>query len=276
MKRSGFRGYPGDPPDDERPSSPLEDAVLVLLEDAGIDEATNDTIVALIEAAEGRKWEAENTATVAEEARLADAREAAFADEATADQGEVAITIAPDAFERGGEIPPLTPEQLISMVSAGVGIGAMQDLEPDNIDRALVLTATLAPCPFCGGRPVTINRLNSATSIHRGIVSCDRCMANVGCNARSRHLARGGAMARWQARAAQTQPPGDTGTVADIPDVQLLERAVRNCIARTTHEKRRWVAVMDTFALGSTYAAQLCRRFGVDPDAPTPRRRKLT
>jgi len=59
------------------------------------------------------------------------------------------------------------------------------------------------------------------------------------------------------------------GTVADIPDEQLLRRAVSNCrskFAPSGYEHPRWVAVMDTFALGSTYAHQLCRRFGFDPD----------
>ena len=58
-------------------------------------------------------------------------------------------------------------------------------------------------------------------------------------------------------------------SVYDIPDEELLRRAVRNARDRsyskgTKHE--RWVAVMDAFALGSTYAHQLCRRFALDPD----------
>lgn len=58
-------------------------------------------------------------------------------------------------------------------------------------------------------------------------------------------------------------------TVADIPDEKLLERAVRN--ARSSAQDRRckhsrWVHVADTFALGSTFAHQLCERFGLDPN----------
>jgi hypothetical protein len=58
-------------------------------------------------------------------------------------------------------------------------------------------------------------------------------------------------------------------SVADYPDAALLERAVRN--GRGRGQKRgqrypRWSLVADTFALGSTYAIQLCRRFGLDPD----------
>lgn len=59
------------------------------------------------------------------------------------------------------------------------------------------------------------------------------------------------------------------GTVADISDEQLLRRAVANCrdkSAPSGGEHPRWVAVMDAFALGSTYAHQLCRRFGFDPN----------
>lgn len=54
-------------------------------------------------------------------------------------------------------------------------------------------------------------------------------------------------------------------TVADIPDSELVERAVRNA-----HHERpaapRWVQVMSAFALGSTYAKQLCARFWLDPE----------
>lgn len=58
-------------------------------------------------------------------------------------------------------------------------------------------------------------------------------------------------------------------SVFDIPDDDLLRRAVANCRARDARKgqkHQRWVAVMSTFALGSTYAKQLCRRFGLDPD----------
>ncbi|UXN70928.1 hypothetical protein N8A98_06995 [Devosia neptuniae] len=57
--------------------------------------------------------------------------------------------------------------------------------------------------------------------------------------------------------------------VSEIPDDTLLERAVRNARSRA-HRKGakhpRWVGVMDAFSLGSTYAMQLCRRFGLEPD----------
>lgn len=58
-------------------------------------------------------------------------------------------------------------------------------------------------------------------------------------------------------------------SVADIPDVELLRRAVlsaRPYGRRRLSQQPKWVAVMDCFALGSTYATQLCRRFGIDPD----------
>lgn len=64
------------------------------------------------------------------------------------------------------------------------------------------------------------------------------------------------------------------GTVADIPDEQLLRRAVANCRSASAPSgcpHWRWVAVMDTFALGSTYSHQLCRRFGFDPEEKVTR-----
>lgn len=65
-----------------------------------------------------------------------------------------------------------------------------------------------------------------------------------------------------------------TGTVADLSDETLLRRAVataRDRDARKGQRHPRWVAVADTFALGSTYAHQLCRRFGFNPDEEVSR-----
>lgn len=59
--------------------------------------------------------------------------------------------------------------------------------------------------------------------------------------------------------------------VDSIPDEKLLERAVRGSRTKVRDQRRkhpRWVHVADTFALGSTFAHQLCRRFGLDPDEP--------
>ncbi len=55
-------------------------------------------------------------------------------------------------------------------------------------------------------------------------------------------------------------------SVNDIPDNELLGRAVRNARGRTGRINPRWHGVADTFGLGSTYSRQLCRRFGLDPD----------
>jgi hypothetical protein len=60
-----------------------------------------------------------------------------------------------------------------------------------------------------------------------------------------------------------------TGTVADIGDEELLRRAVTNARGHNFRKGAphvRWAAVADQFALGSTYATQLCRRFGFDPN----------
>jgi hypothetical protein len=55
--------------------------------------------------------------------------------------------------------------------------------------------------------------------------------------------------------------------VSSIPDDELLRRAVQGARSGTTRGwHRRHEAVMQVFSLGSTYAWQLCHRFGVDPD----------
>jgi len=55
-------------------------------------------------------------------------------------------------------------------------------------------------------------------------------------------------------------------------DADLIEHAVR--IARPKYRSRapRWVAVMDTFALGRTAAIALCNRFDMDPEEVRVRR----
>ena len=55
--------------------------------------------------------------------------------------------------------------------------------------------------------------------------------------------------------------------VADIPDAELLRRVVWHVTRKPRREEFAWAAVMKAFGLGSTYSAQLCRRFGVDPDS---------
>lgn len=50
-------------------------------------------------------------------------------------------------------------------------------------------------------------------------------------------------------------------------DEALLRHAVR--IAKPRHSRGyqpRWVAVMDTFAVGCSVAQELCVRFGFNPD----------
>jgi hypothetical protein len=48
-------------------------------------------------------------------------------------------------------------------------------------------------------------------------------------------------------------------------DGKLVERAVRNAHCGRSRGVR-WAHVVDAFAVGSTVAAALCRRFGLDPD----------
>lgn len=61
--------------------------------------------------------------------------------------------------------------------------------------------------------------------------------------------------------------PSIERTVASIPDDDLLRRAVRSVVQRRPKRKEfAWAAVSEVFGLGSTFSAQLCRRFGLDPD----------
>ena len=58
-----------------------------------------------------------------------------------------------------------------------------------------------------------------------------------------------------------------TDIVDSIPDSELLKRAVRNARSRNRRGYHmRWQAVMDVFALGSTFAWQLCTRYGLNPE----------
>lgn len=59
-----------------------------------------------------------------------------------------------------------------------------------------------------------------------------------------------------------------TPDVNDIPDNELLGRVLRSLRRRGRSREKLplWSIVADNFALGSGYAGQLCRRFGLDPD----------
>lgn len=60
------------------------------------------------------------------------------------------------------------------------------------------------------------------------------------------------------------------GSVNEIDDAQLIRRVIAGVrrLPRTSRGRTipLWSRVGDRFCLGSTYAAQLCRRFGFDPD----------
>jgi len=47
----------------------------------------------------------------------------------------------------------------------------------------------------------------------------------------------------------------------------LFKRAVINAKPKTCGSAPKWVAVMDTFSLGSYYAIELCRALDLDPYA---------
>ncbi len=50
-----------------------------------------------------------------------------------------------------------------------------------------------------------------------------------------------------------------------MTDSDLVERAIRN-VRPSFNGNPRWVAVRDLFAVGSTSATSLCKRFDLDPD----------
>lgn len=55
--------------------------------------------------------------------------------------------------------------------------------------------------------------------------------------------------------------------VNDIPDNDLVGRAVRDCRhGRGRAKLPLWSVVGTRFALGSGYASHLCRRYGLDPE----------
>jgi len=56
-------------------------------------------------------------------------------------------------------------------------------------------------------------------------------------------------------------------TEIHLPDNrELVARALRNAKPSKRGSVVRWAAVADTFALGSTYATELCKRHDLDPD----------
>lgn len=58
--------------------------------------------------------------------------------------------------------------------------------------------------------------------------------------------------------------------VNSIPDAELVRRVIISlCVLPRSPRARTqqlWISVSHHFGLGSTYSAQLCRRFGFDPE----------
>lgn len=55
-------------------------------------------------------------------------------------------------------------------------------------------------------------------------------------------------------------------SVTEISNEDLVKRAISSARPNRLGFAPRWVAVMDTFALGRTFANQLCEIHGLDPD----------
>ena len=61
----------------------------------------------------------------------------------------------------------------------------------------------------------------------------------------------------------------ELSSLHDITAENLVKRVLANLTPRNTRKgekKMRWVVVMETFALGSTYSKDLCRKYDLDPD----------
>jgi hypothetical protein len=58
---------------------------------------------------------------------------------------------------------------------------------------------------------------------------------------------------------------GETKSVSDIADEELLRRCVSTMVGRRGRTPA-WARISVAFGLGSTYSMQLCRRFGRDPE----------
>jgi hypothetical protein len=55
-------------------------------------------------------------------------------------------------------------------------------------------------------------------------------------------------------------------SVKEYTQEDLVKRAMRNAFPRVCGDAPRWVAVMDTFGLGATYAVELCNIHRLDPE----------
>lgn len=83
------------------------------------------------------------------------------------------------------------------------------------------------------------------------------------------------AVAKLESAASAPAPSPETpvepeSATPGISDEDLVQRAVRNARPRHPAGSVRWGAVADALAVGSTYATNLCRRFGLDPHEQLP------
>lgn len=123
---------------------------------------------------------------------------------------------------------------------------------------------TLLPCPFCGREPAFVPYKRDGLTLKCPSFGCvkfsQRAMRF------DLEWLRGKMTESWNRRAtsAKAKDSTHTGTVADIADSELLRRAISSLAAKA-RKQPAWARISDVFALGSTYSAQLCRRFGRDP-----------
>lgn len=54
--------------------------------------------------------------------------------------------------------------------------------------------------------------------------------------------------------------------VSDLTNEELISRVMKNLSSHARFKQPRWHIVACVFALGSTYATQLCKLHNLDPD----------
>lgn len=69
------------------------------------------------------------------------------------------------------------------------------------------------------------------------------------------------------APSGQAELPGCKAiAVGEVKETRLLWGALNNARPHSCGTSQRWVAIRDTFGIGSTSAYELCRLNGLDPD----------
>lgn len=107
-----------------------------------------------------------------------------------------------DELKHAASEANVTSEDVVyqKMVDLVVTKGELRYLVPNKAEFEYALVSKLAPCPFCGRKPVLQMKYRDDTEIFQAVITCGNCWGNIFTNCKDRDRARIEVIEKWENR----------------------------------------------------------------------------